>query len=97
MTPNETIAKAITEGGFIGHPLADWHEHDKHEILLDPLFWQALGKSMGWGNTNVCGHCRSNLYDSYERKEDKMWHYYWLSFIDHLAEGGSVESYFANL
>lgn len=27
-------------------------EYGEYSIVLDPLFWQALGKSYGWGYPN---------------------------------------------
>jgi len=75
------------------------------QILLDPEFWKALGKSFKWesselecidddhtvfedenGNKITCPNCP---YDKWK----EMWH----RFIDHLAEGNSIESYFETL
>lgn len=55
------------------------------DILISPLFWQALGKAMGWDEE----------YD-YENKRE-AWIGYWHRFIDHLASGGDAESFFATL
>lgn len=85
--------------------------------LLDPKFFQALGKGMGWGGMTkdpdegtvewdfyfvcprgsiiygeemLCEHeCQFDL--------DEMivsWKWYWYKFIDHLAEGKTIESWF---
>ena len=51
-------------------------------ILLDNLFWQALGKAEGWGN---------------QEEFHSIWKYHWHSFIDHLAEGKDIDSFFNNL
>lgn len=53
------------------------------EILLDPLFWQSLGKSMGW----------EKGIDTYPYK-NSAWKEKWHSLIDHLASGGSIEDFF---
>lgn len=45
--------------------------------LLDPLFWQALSKSEGYGKTY----------------QMEIWH----RFIDHLAEGKDINSFFEEL
>lgn len=79
--------------------------------LLDPLFWQALGKSMGWGSgCNVClkdgiTHSYANGWaDECEKPKEHLtenhkypWQINWHRLIDHLAKGGSIESYFEKL
>lgn len=52
------------------------------DILLDPLFWQALGKAMGW---------------EFRSDHKEPWKKEWHRFIDHLAEGKDVESFFKDL
>ena len=55
----------------------------QHEITGDPLFWQCLGASMGWGDVpseNLCG-----------------WLYKMHRFIDHIANGGTVDDFFKDL
>ena len=54
-------------------------------IFLDPKFWQALGKAMGWGE------------DTTDESGRYKWHWKWVEFIDHLAEGKDAESYFKQL
>ncbi len=56
-------------------------------FILIPSFWQALGKSMGWAK------------DLTESGKPSQIGYlmYWHDLIDHLAEGGSTESYFEKL
>lgn len=85
----KAIKKAI-EGGwddsrykaFFSEGVRMWHE----SAFLDPLFWQALGKSMGWQTENKT-HFPQGI----------GWQYYWHRFIDHLAEGKDADSFFANL
>jgi hypothetical protein len=55
-----------------------------HEILLDPLFWQALGKALGW--ETVSG---SNM--------NHEWTQQWHSFIGHLIMGKDPELFFKDL
>lgn len=50
----------------------------KETVFFDPQFWQALGKSLGWKNEFGPG----------------TWLRFWHNFIDHLAEGKSIESFF---
>ena len=65
-----------------------WHSLQYfNKLLLDPSFWQSLGKAIGWGE---------NQYSPGEGLVDG-WLYYWHNFIDHLADGGTIESYFEKL
>lgn len=57
------------------------------DILLDPLFWQALGKALGWPEHN-------HLKRSYE---SKSWRGQSFMFFEHLMEGKDAESFFAVL
>lgn len=50
-------------------------------ILLSPLFWQSLGKQLEWGRHN-------GFIETMNWKE--MWH----KFIDHLASGHDIQSFF---
>ena len=54
-------------------------------IFLDPLFWQALGKAMGWA--------KNHLY----KRNAITWKDYWHLLIDHLASGKDTESFFKQL
>lgn len=65
-----------------------WLEMVHGWILLDPLFWQALGKGMGWENiTPLLG----------ENMIAPDWQTAWHKLIDHVASGKSIEDFFANL
>lgn len=83
----EAIQKAI-EGGY-DHDytfLVDMMEGRKDTMfLLDPLFWQALGKAKGWDDDE------GNIWGG------KRWLGFWHDFIDHLAEGKPAEDFFTNL
>lgn len=86
----EAITKAI-EGGYDEmkfYPIwktselgVGFHKLPLTGIFLDPLFWQALGKSLGWTDTDTV----------------KIWKYNWHLFIDHLASGKDPESFFKTL
>lgn len=70
------------------------------EMLLDPSFWQALGKSMGWGiciNHNKDERIPRALQgcDGCMDADDE--NYYWHKLIDHLSEGKSLEDFFKKL
>ncbi len=70
------------------------------DILLDPLFWQALGKAEGWGDKKIKIHCTSSMKDVGsvgETFERFVWENMWHHLIDHLAKGGDAESFFNEL
>jgi len=58
-------------------------------IREDPLFWQALGKAEGWVE-------KEERLDNFFN-ENMNWRYYWHRFIDHLAKGGTPDSFFEEL
>ena len=83
--------------------------HLEEKIFLDPLFWQAMGKAMGWGgktgehfeqekfkNGKVKSKC-SSCGDRWPYRGNFCWLYHWHCLIDWLAEGKSVESFFEEL
>lgn len=107
----DAIARAI-EGGYDRKNLSTNVMDDilnAHEILLDPLFWSSLGKALGWDvhcisvwggkkceerkRCSVCG----KGYRGYPHPLQKQWPMYWHRFIDHLAEGKSIELFFEEL
>lgn len=95
MTITEIINKAV-EGGYPKKASMIWEV-----LFLDPLFWQSLGKAMGWkdGNAESAGDglvftCPVCKQLSGGRTE---WLYHWHRFIDHLAEGGTITGFFEKL
>ena len=62
-----------------------WERYmDLSTVLLDPLAWQAVGKMRGWYiTTKPCNHS-DNYHGTCMRC---AWH----CFIDHLADGLSIE------
>ena len=97
MTIREAIEKAI-EGGWdktraLFNPNNASYSMEK--VYLDPEFWQALGKSIGWRldktqfSEGRQGHTRTYLMSG--------WQYRWHNFIDHLSDGGTIEEYFDKL
>ena len=68
----------------------------KEQILLDPLFWQALSeiqkKETGkWVQQNRCYGCgKSNGSDVWENTD-------WHNLVNHLAEGKDINSFFEEL
>lgn len=66
------------------------------QMLLDPLFWQALGKAMGWKGTENHNHelnedCSSSCWGM------DGWQLTWHRFIDHISSGKDADSFFEEL
>lgn len=93
----ETAIKKAIEGGYQSWVFGGDTVHAPHcnffsIILLDPLFWQCLGKAEGW---NPVGETVPSWDGG--RVLHGEWLSYWHSFINHLAEGKEVESFFNEL
>lgn len=92
MTNKQQIIQDAIEGG--------WNQRSNpmtmrgfsiitHEpMFLDPLFWQAVGKTRGWS---------PDLGDWRRGKNFSNWKDYWHQFIDHLAEGDDYETALSKL
>lgn len=92
---NEAIRIAIEKGGYempernSGDRYGSGSEDDISKALLDPLFWQALGKARGW-----------SIRENDRRGQEKginEWLYHWHRFIDSLAAGEDVDLFFNDL
>ena len=72
--------------------LAQWKHNDSSfqieikEAVLDPDFWKALGKALGWSTLGT-----SDIPQSHKPE----WREKQLDLITHLQDGGTIES-FAN-
>lgn len=68
---------------------------DKHAILLDLLFWQCLGKALGWKRpiTQYAFIDENDKTTSFTARWQNEMH----RFIDHIAEGKDVDEFFNNL
>ena len=91
MTIQQAIEKA-REGGWerpAPCEIEGIEVYHKGDTLLDPLFWQSLGKAMGWK------WCPFRHYP--HTVECVEWIVQWHCFIDHLAEGKTAESFFETL
>lgn len=69
------------------------------ELILDPLFWQSLGKALGW--KHVCDElneiCKASVDKDVECPYHKQWAYQMHRFIDHLISGRDADSFFKDL
>lgn len=59
MIPKNVIEKAI-EGGWANAYALDWDGHA--EAIIDPLFWQSLGKALGW----MSGDWKGNAHQFFD-------------------------------
>jgi hypothetical protein len=62
-----------------------------YKILLDSLFWQALGKAMNWNGTTYF-QMKHNIRDIFPD-----WKAYWILFILDLSDGKSPEQFFEKI
>ena len=96
MTTQEAIKKAI-EGGWRSNDELIKKEsrfYDPYQFIssavnnkgtfIDPQFWQCLGKAIPF---------KGRPSD----EDNRPWLREWHSFIDHLAEGKTIEDYFKQL
>src|SRR5215475_14568830 len=60
-----------------------WRE-SVQKVLHDPIFWFALGWSLGWHEKNCLEY-------------DLWWRQPWHRFIDHAAEGKPPEAFFEHI
>jgi hypothetical protein len=89
---------------FEGEDVEEW-EKPITEILLDPAAWKAVEKVEGW--EDECLNCRVPMREHKPTRIGKVYcsqshiHYVWRAkmhrLIDHLAEGGTIESYLETL
>lgn len=113
-----------SHGGWISFEerINDWYFYDapdkskgtamtSAEILLDPLAWQAVGKTKGWGRFKKhkidekvdilrCVDCgkKPHVGDGIcTENREFAWDVQWHRFIDALAEGKSINDALGNL
>lgn len=76
-----------------------------YELLLDPLFWQAVGKVEGWDYPSFpyCPNCTEFGGRSYDCPmkhcfcTNEAWQTYMHRMIDALADGKTLEEYIETL
>jgi hypothetical protein len=67
------------------------------ETFLDPQFWQALGRALGW--SEACALAMSCRHGAEEGQSFRgsYWMYQWHCFIQALADGNPPAAFFAHL
>ncbi len=67
------------------------------ETFLDPQFWQALGRALGWSEAcDLAISCRHGEEEC-QSCRGSSWMYQWHCFIQALADGNTPEAFFAHL
>lgn len=84
-TPKQTDTEYVMERLSIDTDIREGN------LYTDPLFWQSLGKALGWDEVN------GKRWESEKFRFMPVWRHYWHSFIDHLALGWDAESFFKDL
>ncbi len=102
MTIEQTIQKAF-DGGYDGKHIPRIGSDPRFDrtmmrgrfaqVVLRPEFWKSFGKAMDWEENIFCVTETSHMLIP---KEDE-WLTHWHELIDHLAEGGTIESFFETL
>jgi hypothetical protein len=67
------------------------------ETFLDPQFWQALGRGLGWEQAVRTVHTVENGRAMLVTRTGQHWRSHWHRFIDHLADGHTPDAFFATL
>ena len=111
----QTAIERALEGGWNAEecapPIGSRDKFNIERMLIDPSFWQALGKSLGW--KRVCKRCGDesmakslgacDLCEGQGRDRALLfrfqdaWLFHWHELIDHLAEGKSIKDFFKDI
>lgn len=102
---NEAIKLAIEGGYKCTLEPNDWGGYLTHDVVCitvcDSLFWQALGKAMGWGTS--CQHYSLKFgWETYRHAAKCVvgahaWEANWHRFVDALSEGQTPDEFFSKL
>jgi predicted amidophosphoribosyltransferase len=105
---NEAIKLAIEKGGYEIHNFRIGGEHidrkEDEQIILDPLFWQALGKALGWEDS-ICETCKSKFPEYHNGcvrcgghiNPDPFMLYHALHYQELVLTGGDTEKFWKEL
>lgn len=85
MSATEQFIKDAIEGGYEHPKTVKYEDAELALTMLDPRFWQAVGKVRGWDG------CSANHGEYWEGKPH--WLYEMHRMIDALAEGKSIEEF----
>jgi hypothetical protein len=93
----QAIKDAVEKGGYkhpyMGTAVQTIAEYGHHQVaLLDPAFWECLGKARAWENIKWNAELISPRKILHKYGSGYLYH--WHRFIDHLADGHSTEQFF---
>ena len=80
-----------------GELLLDEMAGQWERFTSDPLFWQSLGKALGWDYSEKKDRVYYWMEDIDECQYNDRWRNEWHRFVDTLAEGKSTEDFFKEL
>lgn len=98
----QAIKDAVEKGGYdienirfngqLMYPdaLSSRGEKPVSALLLDPAFWQALGRARGWDESKFYSY--DGVHATGKNMPEAQW--YHLSFIQHLWKDGTTEEFF---
>ena len=70
----------VIDNSYTSHVTGERHNIAKHysigDVVTDPKFWQAVGKTRGWGNGEI---------------DANNWRVNWFMFINYLSDGLTIE------
>jgi hypothetical protein len=67
------------------------------ETFLDPRFWQALGRTLGWSATCDLSITCVHGHEECQSCRGYYWMFQWHCFIQEIAHGNTSETFFAPL
>lgn len=87
MTATQQFIEDAIEGGW-NHKLK---RNGYYSIFIDWRAWQAVGKTRGWAMPEVQYRVHSDRHSNTFTASTLRWVNEWHVFIDHLAEGKTIE------
>ena len=67
------------------------------ETFLDPQFWQALGRTLGWSEACDLSITCAHGHEECQRCHGYYWMFQWHRFIQAIAEGNTPDAFFEDL
>ena len=89
-----------TDYGGASRKFSAWTRHDNdssclipvEETFLDPRFWQALGRTLGWQDSCHISLSCVQGHEECRRYHGAYWLYQWHCFIQAIADGHTPEA-----
>ncbi|MCK9369528.1 hypothetical protein M0R04_06445 [Candidatus Dojkabacteria bacterium] len=99
---NEAIKLAIEKGGYdkerMKYPIAEYNMYlDELIAPLDPLFWQALGKALGWAECEPWWNDDKQMMICPTLHITPCWSVYALRFFELTLTQGDTEAFWKEL